>query len=99
MVCHRTRRWNRQGIVPLAAGLHDVMRYGENPHQAGSVLFQWRAPAGGCNRAQLLQGKQLSYNNINDTDAAFELVSEFDREAGGLRNHQACQSVRSRRRG
>jgi phosphoribosylaminoimidazolecarboxamide formyltransferase / IMP cyclohydrolase len=57
--------------------LLDVMRYGENPHQAAAFY------ANGENRpgvatARLLQGKQLSYNNINDTDAAFELVSEFE---------------------
>jgi phosphoribosylaminoimidazolecarboxamide formyltransferase/IMP cyclohydrolase len=57
--------------------LREVMRYGENPHQ-------WAAFYGnGDNRpgvatATQLQGKTLSYNNINDTDAAFELVSEFD---------------------
>jgi phosphoribosylaminoimidazolecarboxamide formyltransferase/IMP cyclohydrolase len=44
------------------------------------VLFQWRATAPGLPPRHCLQGKQLSYNNINDTDAAFELVSEFDRD-------------------
>ena len=54
-----------------------TLRYGENPHQEAAVYTD------GTNRygvisAEQIQGKELSYNNINDTDAAFELVSEFD---------------------
>jgi phosphoribosylaminoimidazolecarboxamide formyltransferase/IMP cyclohydrolase len=57
--------------------LESVMRYGENPHQqAGFYLTGDRRP--GVATARQLQGKQLSYNNINDTDAAFELAGEFD---------------------
>ncbi|PWK76274.1 bifunctional phosphoribosylaminoimidazolecarboxamide formyltransferase/IMP cyclohydrolase [Aminobacter sp. AP02] len=57
--------------------LQSVMRYGENPHQsAGFYLTGDKRP--GVATATQLQGKQLSYNNINDTDAAFELVGEFD---------------------
>ena len=57
--------------------LETVMRYGENPHQtAGFYVTGERRP--GVATARLLQGKQLSYNNINDTDAAFELAGEFD---------------------
>jgi phosphoribosylaminoimidazolecarboxamide formyltransferase/IMP cyclohydrolase len=57
--------------------LESVMRYGENPHQqAGFYLTGDRRP--GVATARQLQGKQLSYNNINDTDAAFELVGEFE---------------------
>ena len=53
------------------------MRYGENPHQqAGFYVTGEQRP--GVATARQLQGKQLSYNNINDTDAAFELVAEFD---------------------
>ncbi len=56
--------------------LSTKMRYGENPHQeAGFYLTGEMRP--GVATATQLQGKQLSYNNINDTDAAFELVSEF----------------------
>jgi phosphoribosylaminoimidazolecarboxamide formyltransferase/IMP cyclohydrolase len=61
----------------VAGKLHSVMRYGENPHQtAGFYLSGEKRP--GVATATQLQGKQLSYNNINDTDAAFELVAEFD---------------------
>ena len=57
--------------------LETVMRYGENPHQkAGFYVNGDRRP--GVATARQLQGKQLSYNNVNDTDAAFELVAEFD---------------------
>ncbi len=57
--------------------LDSVMRYGENPHQqAGFYVTGEKRP--GVATAQQLQGKQLSYNNINDTDAAFELAGEFD---------------------
>lgn len=59
--------------------LKDVMRYGENPHQsAGFYVTGEQRP--GVATATLLQGKQLSYNNINDTDAAFELIGEFNPE-------------------
>jgi phosphoribosylaminoimidazolecarboxamide formyltransferase/IMP cyclohydrolase len=63
----------------LGGRLENVMRYGENPHQqAGFYVTGERRP--GVATARQLQGKQLSYNNINDTDAAFELVAEFDPE-------------------
>lgn len=53
------------------------MRYGENPHQS-AALYRAGEPRYGVTTATQLQGKELSYNNINDTDAAFELVAEFD---------------------
>ncbi|WP_048644812.1 bifunctional phosphoribosylaminoimidazolecarboxamide formyltransferase/IMP cyclohydrolase [Nitratireductor soli] len=56
--------------------LKEVMRYGENPHQTAGFYVTGEARPGVATATQL-QGKQLSYNNINDTDAAFELVSEF----------------------
>src|SRR5690606_36459195 len=61
--------------------LESVMRYGENPHQtAGFYVTGEERP--GVATARQLQGKQLSYNNINDTDAAFELVGELDPAQG-----------------
>jgi len=57
--------------------LQQTLRYGENPHQTASVYAgPVRRP--GVLTARQVQGKELSYNNINDTDAAFELVAEFD---------------------
>lgn len=60
----------------VAGKLHSVMRYGENPHQNAGFYINGEKRFGVAS-AQLIQGKQLSYNNINDTDAAYELVSEF----------------------
>lgn len=57
--------------------LGQALRYGENPHQEAAVYVS-DAQRRGVATARQLQGKELSYNNINDTDAAFELVSEFD---------------------
>ena len=57
--------------------MKQVLRYGENPHQTGS-LWTSQDTRPGVARARQVQGKELSYNNINDTDAAFELVAEFD---------------------
>jgi phosphoribosylaminoimidazolecarboxamide formyltransferase/IMP cyclohydrolase len=57
--------------------LLEALRYGENPHQSAAF---YRSPGErhGVATAKQLQGKQLSYNNINDTDAAYECVAEFD---------------------
>jgi phosphoribosylaminoimidazolecarboxamide formyltransferase/IMP cyclohydrolase len=57
--------------------LAEVMRYGENPHQWAAFYRNGEARPGVATATQL-QGKSLSYNNLNDTDAAFELISEFD---------------------
>ncbi|WP_297326937.1 bifunctional phosphoribosylaminoimidazolecarboxamide formyltransferase/IMP cyclohydrolase [uncultured Bartonella sp.] len=57
--------------------LETIMRYGENPHQKAGFYLTGEKRYG-VSTAQVLQGKQLSYNNINDTDAAFETVAEFD---------------------
>lgn len=56
--------------------LKEEMRYGENPHQK-AAFYVTGEHRPGVATASLLQGKQLSYNNINDTDAAYELVAEF----------------------
>jgi phosphoribosylaminoimidazolecarboxamide formyltransferase/IMP cyclohydrolase len=64
----------------IAGELAQVMRYGENPHQS-AAFYRFREPRSGVATARQLQGKALSYNNIADTDAAFELVAEFDPKA------------------
>jgi phosphoribosylaminoimidazolecarboxamide formyltransferase/IMP cyclohydrolase len=56
--------------------LAQTLRYGENPHQAAAFYTDGSARLGVATARQW-QGKELSYNNINDTDAAFELVAEF----------------------
>ncbi len=55
----------------------DILRYGENPHQQ-AAFYRTGDARPGVASAQQLQGKELSYNNLNDTDAAFELAAEFD---------------------
>ena len=66
--------------LPLAFSRLDTLRYGENPHQDAAVYAPQTAGTAGVPQAKQLQGKALSYNNLNDTDAALELVAEF---AGG----------------
>jgi len=64
-------------LIGFAGRLAEQLRYGENPHQtAGLYLTGDKRP--GVATARQLQGKQISYNNLNDTDAAYELVAEFD---------------------
>jgi len=60
----------------LAGELKQSLRYGENPHQE-AAFYVTGEKRPGVATAQQLQGKELSYNNINDTDAAYELVAEF----------------------
>jgi phosphoribosylaminoimidazolecarboxamide formyltransferase/IMP cyclohydrolase len=60
----------------FAGTLRQALRYGENPHQ-GAAFYADGSGRPGVATATQWQGKELSYNNINDTDAAFELVSEF----------------------
>ena len=57
--------------------LKQSLRYGENPHQSAAFYVDDETRPGVATIRQL-QGKELSYNNINDTDAAYELVAEFD---------------------
>jgi phosphoribosylaminoimidazolecarboxamide formyltransferase/IMP cyclohydrolase len=63
-----------------------LLRYGENPHQSAALYVADPARPGVATAAQV-QGKELSYNNLNDTDAAFELVAEFDPPAIAIIKH------------
>jgi phosphoribosylaminoimidazolecarboxamide formyltransferase/IMP cyclohydrolase len=65
----------------FAGRLAQPLRYGENPHQRAAFYVDG-SDRPGVATARQVQGKELSYNNINDTDAAFELVSEFAADAG-----------------
>ena len=60
------------------------LRYGENPHQK-AALYSLRQ--GGIAAAEQLQGKELSYNNLVDLDAAWQLIREFDRPAAAIIKH------------
>jgi phosphoribosylaminoimidazolecarboxamide formyltransferase/IMP cyclohydrolase len=57
--------------------LAEALRYGENPHQ-NAAFYRSGSPRPGVASARQTQGKQLSYNNLNDTDAAYECAAEFD---------------------
>ncbi|MDQ7988968.1 MAG: bifunctional phosphoribosylaminoimidazolecarboxamide formyltransferase/IMP cyclohydrolase [Candidatus Dactylopiibacterium sp.] len=59
------------------------LRYGENPHQSAAFYRDLAAPAGGIGGYTQLQGKELSYNNIADADAAWECVKAFERDVPG----------------
>jgi len=61
--------------------LRQSLRYGENPHQQAAFYVDGSSRPGVASARQL-QGKELSFNNINDTDAAYELVAEFDPKDG-----------------
>lgn len=64
--------------LPLAfARAPGELRYGENPHQSAALYLPRGPHARGIAQAEQLQGKALSYNNLNDADAALELVAEF----------------------
>lgn len=63
--------------VTLSGNLDSVLRYGENPHQA-AAFYRSGAARAGVATARQVQGKALSYNNLNDTDAAYELIADFD---------------------
>lgn len=64
--------------------LKQALRYGENPHQT-AAFYSDGSNRAGVSTAQQLQGKALSYNNINDTDAAYELVAEFGSHSDGAK--------------
>ncbi len=72
----------------LAVGgrLKQRLRYGENPHQE-AAFYAGGAGRPGIATAEQVQGKELSYNNLNDTDAAFECVAEFEEPAVAIIKH------------
>lgn len=65
--------------LPLVLRGGTKLRYGENPHQYAAYYAAAGAAARGIGAARQVQGKELSYNNYNDADAALDLVSEFRR--------------------
>jgi phosphoribosylaminoimidazolecarboxamide formyltransferase/IMP cyclohydrolase len=67
--------------LPLTMRRRETLRYGENPHQKAALYVPDGPHARGIAQAEQVQGKELSYNNYNDADAALELAAEFA-EAG-----------------
>ena len=73
-------------IFVLTGHLADRLRYGENPHQS-AAFYRIGQSRAGVATARQLQGKELSYNNYGDADAAFELVAEFAAPAVAIVKH------------
>ncbi len=64
-------------MLAVTANKQEELRYGENPHQKAALYIPNGPHGTGIAQAEQVQGKELSYNNYNDADAALELVSEF----------------------
>ena len=77
----------------FAGTLRQELRYGENPHQRAAFYVTDKRP--GVATATQVQGKELSYNNLNDTDAAFECVAEFDAPTVAIIKHASPCGVAS----
>ena len=73
-----------RSALHVALERRQAMRYGENPHQSAALYVPAGRAAAGLAGAKQLQGKELSYNNLVDLDAAWALVKEF--AAGGRRS-------------
>src|SRR3989344_147040 len=65
----------------------DILRYGENPHQKAALYVDGTDTRPSVARARKVQGKELSYNNLMDADAAFECVAEFEEPAAVIVKH------------
>ncbi len=63
------------------------LRYGENPHQRGALYCRVDDPPGGVAGAEVMHGKELSYNNLLDSDSAWNLILEFDKPAAAVIKH------------
>ncbi len=71
-------------VLDVRADQALALRYGENPHQSAALYSDRRSGIAG---AQQLQGKELSYNNLVDLDAAWQLIAEFDGPASAIIKH------------
>ena len=73
--------------IHVALERRQAMRYGENPHQAAALYIPAGRPAAGLAGAKQLQGKELSYNNLVDLEAALALAEEFQQPAAVIVKH------------
>jgi phosphoribosylaminoimidazolecarboxamide formyltransferase/IMP cyclohydrolase len=71
-------------VLDIRAPRRFALRYGENPHQCAALYAMGKTGVAG---AEQLQGKELSYNNLVDLDAAWQLIGEFDRPASAIIKH------------
>jgi len=76
--------WFNKSDFSLRGNLKQSLRYGENSHQKAAVFSDSNS---GIVNAKQLQGKELSYNNLNDSDAAYNLVLEFEKPACAIIKH------------
>ena len=92
LAAHHSRREEpvRNERFPATLALQferaQVLRYGENPHQQAALYRDWRAGEG-LARARMLQGKDLSFNNLADADTALECVRQFEQPACVIVKH------------
>ncbi len=73
--------------ITISGELDNQLRYGENPHQKSAVYKKPDYKLNGVVKSNLLQGKPLSYNNLNDADAAYELIKEFNEPTIAIIKH------------
>ena len=91
------RTWSTNGVAKHGSGLPRIevmalekvqdLRYGENPHQRAALYQRTGLPRTGVTGAEILHGKELSYNNLLDADAAWNLILEFDLPAAAVIKH------------
>jgi phosphoribosylaminoimidazolecarboxamide formyltransferase/IMP cyclohydrolase len=91
------RTWSADGVVKQGSSLPRLevlalekvqdLRYGENPHQRAALYQRTGVPRHGVAGAEILHGKELSYNNLLDADAAWNLILEFDLPAAAVIKH------------
>ena len=83
--------------VTISGKLVEKLRYGENPHQESAVYKKMDHKLNGVVKASLLQGKPLSYNNLNDSDAAYDLINEFKEPTIAIIKHANPCGVSSKK--
>ena len=83
--------------VTISGKLEEKLRYGENPHQESAVYKKMDHKLNGVVKASLLQGKPLSYNNLNDSDAAYDLINEFKEPTIAIIKHANPCGVSSKK--
>ncbi len=91
------RMWVEEGVKKVQSGLPPLeilslekikdLRYGENPHQRAALYGRVAQARAGVAGAEFLHGKELSYNNLLDSDAAWNLVCEFENTAAAIIKH------------
>jgi phosphoribosylaminoimidazolecarboxamide formyltransferase / IMP cyclohydrolase len=100
------RTWSPEGAQKVSNTLPSMetlalekvrdLRYGENPHQRGALYRTISGPLFGLAGAEILHGKELSYNNLLDSDGAWNLVLEFDKPAAAVIKHtNPCGTAQS----